>query len=54
MACSAARNASSGPFSFTAPRPTTTLPSPGLSTNSAAQGGEDHSAGVTCFTSYMK
>src|SRR5713101_7237643 len=54
MAWSAARNAASGPFWFTAPRPTTTFPSPGFSTSAASQGGEDHSDGFTCFTSYMK
>ena len=54
MACRAARNAASGPFWFTAPRPTTTLPKPGLSTSAASNGGEDHSAGSACLTSYMK
>src|SRR5437588_2653643 len=54
MACSAARNDASGPFWFTAPRPTTHLPSPGLSTSAASNGGDDHSLGSACFTSYMK
>ena len=54
MAWSAARKAASGPFWFTAPRPTITFPRPGLSTSAASHGGEDHSAGSTCFTSYMK
>ncbi len=54
MACRAARNAASGPFWFTAPRPTSTVPTPGFSTSDAAHGGEDHSVGSTCFTSYMK
>ena len=34
--------------------PSATLPKPGLSTSAASQGGDDHSAGSTCFTSYMK
>ena len=54
IAWSVARNAASGPFWLTAPRPTTTLPKPGLSTSAASHGGEDHSAGSACFTSYMK
>src|SRR5437588_10611762 len=54
MACSAARKVASGPFWFTAPRPISTLPNPGRSTMAAAQGGDDHSAGSTCLTSYMK
>src|SRR5207249_5757175 len=54
MAWSVAKNAASGPFWFTAPRPTTILPGPGLSTRAAAHGGEVHSAGSACFTSYMK
>src|SRR5712691_7494242 len=54
MAWSAARNAASGPFWFTAPRPTSTFPSPCFSTSAPSQGGEDHSAGSACFTSYMK
>ncbi len=54
IAWSAARKAASGPFWFTEPRPISTLPVPGLSTRSAAQGGDDHSDGSTCFTSYMK
>ena len=54
MAWRAARNAASGPFWFTAPRPTRTFPRPGLSTSAASNGGDDHSAGSTCFTSYMK
>ena len=54
MACSAARNAPSGPFWFTAPRPTMHLPKPGLSTRRASKGGELHSRGSTCLTSYMK
>ena len=37
MACSAARNVASGPFWFTAPRPTTTLPKPGLIDNARLQ-----------------
>src|SRR6266851_513246 len=53
-AWSAARKVASGPFWFTAPRPTTTLPNPGLSTRRASHGGDDHSRGSTCFTSYMK
>ena len=31
-----------------------TCPSPGLSTSAASNGGDDHSAGSACFTSYMK
>ena len=54
IAWSAARNVASGPFWFTAPRPITTLPSPCLSTSAASHGGDDHSAGSTCLTSYMK
>ena len=54
IACSAARNAACGPFWLTAPRPITTLPNSGLSTSAASKGGDDHSAGSTCFTSYMK
>ena len=54
IACSAARKTASGPFWFTAPRPISTFPNPGLSTMAASQGGDDHSAGSTCFTSYMK
>ena len=46
MACSAARNVASGPFWLTAPRPTTTLPKPGLSTSAASHGGDDHSDGI--------
>ena len=46
MACSAARKAASGPFWLTAPRPTTTLPKPGLSTMRASNGGDDHSDGI--------
>ena len=53
-ACSAARNADCGPFWLVAPRPITTLPSPGISTRRASHGGDDHSAGFACFTSYMK
>jgi hypothetical protein len=53
-AWSAARKAASGPFWFTAPRPMTTLPSPVFSTIAASNGGEDHSEGSTCLTSYMK
>ena len=54
-AWSAARNADSGPFWFTAPRPTRTLPKPGLSMILASNGGAVfHSAGSACFTSYMK
>src|SRR4029077_1340263 len=30
------------------------LAEPGLSTSAASHGGEDHSAGSTCLTSYMK
>ena len=40
IACSAARNAACGPFWLTAPRPTITLPRPGLSTSRASSGGE--------------
>ena len=54
IACSAARKVASGPFWFTAPRPTITFPKPGLSMIRASSGGEDHSAGSNCFTSYMK
>jgi hypothetical protein len=54
MAWSAASRAAWGPFWFTAPRPMITLPSPGLSTIAASNGGDDHSAGSACFTSYMK
>ena len=54
MACNAARKAASGPFWLTAPRPTIALPSPGLSTMRASSGGEVHSAGSNCLTSYMK
>ena len=54
IAWSAASMAASGPFWFTAPRPITTLPKPGLSTISAANGACDHSAGSACFTSDMK
>ena len=43
-----------GPFWFTAPRPIMTLPSGGLSTIRASVGGEVHSAGSNCLTSYMK
>ena len=50
----AARKVACGPFWFTAPRPTITLPNPGLSTMRASSGGEDHSAGSYCLTSYMK
>ena len=39
---------------FTAPRPIITFPSAGLSTILASVGGDDHSAGSNCFTSYMK
>src|SRR5207302_2035730 len=39
-AWSAARKVASGPFWFTAPRPTTTLPKPGLSTSRASLGGD--------------
>ncbi len=53
-AWSAARRADSGPFWLTAPRPMTTLPNPSFSTIAASNGGEDHSAGSACFTSYMK
>ena len=53
-ACSAARHATCGPFGFVAPRPTITLPTPGLSTSRASSGGELHSAGSNCLTSYMK
>src|SRR5690349_18106985 len=54
MAWSAARNVASGPFWFTAPRPMSTLPRPGRSMRAAVQGGDDHSAGSACLTSYMK
>jgi hypothetical protein len=37
-----------------APRPITTLPKPGLSTSAASNGGELHSDGSACLTSYMK
>src|ERR671936_2113540 len=50
----AARKAHCGPFELTAPRPTSTLPSPDLSTSAASNGGDDHSDGSTCLTSYMK
>jgi hypothetical protein len=53
-ACSAARNADCGPFWFTAPRPMITEPMPGMSTSFASHGGEDHSSGFACLTSYMK
>ena len=53
-AWSAARNADSGPFWLTAPRPITHLPKSGLSTIAASKGGELHSAGSACLTSYMK
>ena len=53
-ACSAARNAICGPFVFVAPRPTITCPTPGRSTIRPSSGGELHSAGSYCFTSYMK
>jgi hypothetical protein len=51
---SAASSAICGPFVFVAPRPTITLPTPGLSTMRPSSGGELHSAGSYCFTSYMK
>jgi hypothetical protein len=54
MAWRAARKVASGPFWFTAPRPIITLPKPGLSTMRPSSGGEDHSAGSNCLTSYMK
>ena len=54
MAWRAARNADSGPFWLTAPRPIITVPTPGLSTSRASSGGELHSAGSNCLTSYMK
>src|SRR5438270_635398 len=46
-AWSAARKVASGPFWFTAPRPTITLPKPGLSTSRASHGGEarEHQGG---------
>ena len=53
-ACSAARNVASGPFWLTAPRPIITLPKAALSTMAAASGGEVHSDGSNCLTSYMK
>ena len=34
--------------------PISTRPKPGMSTSCASQGGELHSAGSACFTSYMK
>ena len=51
---SAARSAVCGPLVFVAPRPTMILPTPGLSTMRPSSGGELHSAGSYCFTSYMK
>jgi hypothetical protein len=36
------------------PAPDTTFPKPGLSTSAASHGGDVHSGGSTCFTSYMK
>ena len=45
---------SRGPFWFTAPRPIITLPTLGLSTMRPSSGGELHSAGSYCLTSYMK
>jgi len=52
-ACSAARHAISGPFEFVVPRPTMIFPTPGLSTIRASSGGELHSAGSNCLTSYI-
>ena len=52
-AWSADRKAFSGPFWLTAPRPMIALPS-GRSTSRPSSGGDDHSAGSNCFTSYMK
>ena len=54
IACIAARNAACGPFWLVAARPIMTVPRPGRSTSFASQGGELHSAGSTCLTSYMK
>ena len=53
-ACNAARKVASGPFWFTAPRPIITLPNGARSTIFASKGGEDHSVGSNCLTSYMK
>ena len=53
-ATSAARKAFSGPFWFTAPRPMMTVPRPGFSTRRPSSGGELHSSGTNCLTSYMK
>ena len=53
-AWSAARNAIWGPLVLVAPRPTITLPKPGLSTSRPSSGGELHSEGSNCLTSYMK
>ena len=52
--CSAVRKAISGPFWFTAPRPTSIVPSSPRGTILPSSGGDDHSAGSKCFTSYMK
>ena len=49
IACKAARNAASGPFWFTAPRPIITFPSGGLSTIRASVGGDDHSDWIELF-----
>src|SRR5215472_15952819 len=53
IAWTAARNAPCGPFELTAPRPTTTFPNPDLSTSVGVNGGDDHSDGSTCLTSYI-
>ena len=53
-ACRAARKVASGPFWLVAPRPIRALPTPGLSTTRASSGGDIHSDGSNCFTSYMK
>ena len=53
-ACNAARNVASGPFWLIAPRPIMTLPNGAFSTIAAASGGELHSEGSNCLTSYMK
>ena len=53
-AMSALRKAFSGPFWLTAPRPMQIVPSPSFGTRRASSGGELHSSGTNCFTSYMK
>jgi len=53
-AMSALRNEFSGPFWLTAPRPMHTVPSPAFCTSRPSSGGELHSSGTNCLTSYMK